>query len=1120
MWIVRLALRRPYTFVVMSVLIALLGIFSAFRMPTDIFPEIDIPVVSVIWSYNGVAADEMAKRFCTVTERAMTTTVNDIQHIESQSEAGISAIKVFFHPGAKIEAGVAQITSIVQTLLRIMPPGTTPPLVIRYSASTVPILQMALNSKTLSEQDLFDAGINVVRTQMATVQGAQLPLPYGGKPRQIQVDLNPEALFAKGLSATDVSAAISAQNLVLPAGSAKIGEREYSVRLNSAPEAVEALNDLPIKQINGATVYVRDVAQVRDGSGVQLNMVRVNGHKSALLTVLKAQNASTLDIVARVKKRLEEIRPIFPPGLDVQSLFDQSIFVRAAIKGVFTEGLLAACLTAAMILVFLGSWRSTLIVATSIPLSIFVSVIGLAVCGQTLNMMSLGGLALAVGILVDDATVEIENIHRNMGMGKPLKMSILDGAQQIAVPAFVATLSICIVFVPIFFLSGVAKSLFAPLAMAVIFAMMASYLLSRTIVPTMVQFMLGNEIDHYREGHDAAAQTPAAGEDIFWRFHHVFERGFTRFRDTYVSGLNWALHHRTITIVGFLGFSVFSLLLLFPRIGHDYFPVVDSGKFRLHVTCPPGTRLEQTAVYFSNVQKTIRSVIPPEELELVIDNIGSVGGLNIAFSDSANLGPSDGEMLVELNQETHKPTAKYLAELRERLPKENPGLSFYFQPADIVGQILNFGLPAPIDIQIAGPAQKPNYELAREIAGRVKGVPGTADVHVHQILNGPELRVNVDRTRAEQLGLTQRDVANNLLISLSSSGQSAPSFYLNPQNGVSYLVAVQTPQYRIDTLDALRNTPISLPNGQNPQLLTNLANVERRSSPIVENHYNVLPVYDVYANVQDRDLGGVARDVRKILAEYQDPKAVAGPIKPGDKQTTASLPPLASKVPKGTKITIRGQVESMDSSYTSLAWGPVAAVLLVYLLMVVNFQSWLDPFIILTALPSALAGIAWGLYATQTNLSVPAIMGAIMCVGVATSNSILMVTFARERHMEGLDAFHAAIEAGRVRLRPVLMTALAMIIGMLPMSLGLGEGGEQNAPLGRAVIGGLLLATVATLFFVPVVYSLLRRTPPKAEIDEELEEAEHHAEMEAERHRHGGHLPGETHHHPEGTSLA
>lgn len=777
--------------------------------------------------------------------------------------------------------------------------------------------------------------------------------------------------------------------------------------------------------------------------------------------------------------------------------------MRAAIQGVFTEGLLAACLTAAMILIFLGSWRSTLIVATSIPLSILVSVICLWALGQTLNMMSLGGLALAVGILVDDATVTIENIHRNMAMGKPLKMAILDGAQQIATPAFVATLSICIVFVPVFFLSGVARSLFAPLAMAVIFAMLASYLLSRTLVPTMVQFMLRDEAKQHLDQHHGAALPASVG--FFARFSRGFERSFELFRDLYVSMLGWTLRHRLFTVVLFLGFSIASLVLLLPRLGRDYFPNVDAGQFRLHVTCPAGTRLEQTAAYFSDVQRTIRSVVPKDELGVIIDNIGlPVSGLNLAMSDSANLGALDGEILVSLNREHHAPTGRYIEELRRRLPREHPGLSFYFQAADIVGQILNFGLPAPIDIQVAGPAQKANYDVATAIAKRIRGVPGAADVSVHQILNGPELRVNVDRTRAGQLGLTQRDVANNLLVSLSSSGQASPSFWLSPQNGVSYLVAVQTPYYRIESLDDLVNTPISLAGGR-PQLLTNLANVERRVAAIIENHYNVLPVYDVYANVQGRDLGAVATDIRRILQEYR-------PAEESASSSTAAMAAQSTTLPRGTRITLRGQVESMDTSYMGLAGGMLAAVLLVYLLMVVNFQSWLDPFIILTALPAALAGIAWALFSTQTTVSVPSLMGAIMCIGVATANSILIVTFARDCHLEGMDAVHSALEAGRVRLRPVLMTALAMVIGMGPMSLGLGEGGEQNAPLGRAVIGGLAMATISTLFFVPVVYSLLRRRAPKPEIDDELEQAEYHAEEEANRYRHGGHLPyGEVH---------
>ncbi len=1063
MWIVRLALRRPYTFVVAALLILILGGVTISRMSTDIFPEIDIPVVSVIWSYNGVAPDEMEKRISTICERAMTTTVNDIEHIESQSLNGVSVIKVFFHPGAKIEAAVAQVTSINQTLLRVMPPGITPPLIIRYSASNVPVLQASISSDTLTEQQLYDYGLNFIRTQLATVQGASVPLPYGGKVRQIMVDIDPQALFAKGLSAADVSNAINAQNLILPAGSAKIGGREYNVRLNSSPEAVAALNDLPIKQVNGATVYIRDVAQVRDGYAVQTNIVRQDGRRSALLTILKSGGASTLDIVNRVKQALPRIQTTLPQALKINLLFDQSLFVRAAIKGVVTEAMIAACLTAAMILLFLGSWRSTLIVAVSIPLSIMCSIIVLSLLGETLNVMTLGGLALAVGILVDDATVEIENIHRNIGQGKPLKKAILDGAQQIATPTFVSTLSICIVFVPVVFLTGASKSLFTPLAMAVVFAMMASYLLSRTLIPTLVVYLLGGELELYQhpEGDESQGgeHGAAAANNVIWRAHQAFNRRFEKFRGGYRNALGWALDHRRLVLMGFSAFALGSFILL-PFVGENFFPQVDAGQFRLHVRAPAGTRIEETERIFGQVEDTIRHTIPANELGLVLDNIGlPISGVNLAFSDSATVGASDGEILVSLKEGEHRPTPEYVRQLRHDLKEKFPDLIFFFQPADIVGQILNFGLPSPIDIQVVGRDQK-NYQIALELAERVSHIPGAVDVHVHQIVNAPELRVNVDRTRAEQVGLTQRDVASDLLISLSSSGQAAPNFWLNPENGVSYAVAVQTPQYKMDSVDALQSTPITGgPSG--PQLLSNLATVQHQTAMAVINHYNVQPVFDVYANVQGRDLGGVAGDIDKIVAEYQN------------------------KLPRGSSLVMRGQVDSMRSSFLGLGAGLVFAILLVYFLMVVNFQSWLDPLIIMMALPGALAGILWVLFVTETTLSVPALMGAIMSVGVATANSILMITFANDQRLEGDTAVAAALAAGFTRLRPVLMTALAMIIGMLPMALGFGEGGEQNAPLGRAVIGGLVVATFATLFFVPVVYSVLRHKQPHAPTEED-----------------------------------
>lgn len=1068
MWIVRLALRRPYTFIVAAILLIILGITTIWSMATDIFPDIDIPVVNVVWIYSGVPPEEIEKRIVTISERAMTTTVNDIEHIESRSLNGVSVIKVFFHQNAKIEAAVAQITSVSQTILRVMPPGIQPPLIIRYSASSVPILQASLGSETLSEQALYDYGLNFIRTQLATVQGASVPLPAGGKPRQIMVDLDTQALYAKGLSATDVSNAINAQNLILPAGSIKIGDREYNVRLNSSTNVVDELNNLPIRQVNGATIYIRDVAHVRDGFAVQSNIVREDGRRSALLTILKSGSASTLDIVNRVKQVLPRIQSTLPPELNIKLLFDQSVFVRASLNGVVYEALIAACLTATMILLFLGSWRSTFIVAISIPLSILCSIIAMRALGETLNVMTLGGLALAVGILVDDATVEIENIHRNLGQSKPMDRAILDGAQQIAIPAFVSTLAICIVFVPIFFLSGSAKFLFSPLAEAVVFAMLASYILSRTLIPTLVKYLLRSEIglfQHAEHEDEVLGSESKIKPDIFWRVHHWFNHYFERFRRAYRRALDWSLNHRRGVVVGFSLFTLLSFGLL-PFIGQDFFPVVDAGQFRLQVRAPSGTRIEETEALFGEVEDVIRQIVPKNELETIIDNIGiPSGGVNLAFSDTVTIGPSDGEILVALKSDRHSSTLDIVKNLREELNTRFPQAEFFFRPADIVSQILNFGLPSPIDIQVSGPNQnqKQNYAIANQIKAEIAKIMGTVDVHVGQVLDNPELRVNVDRTRADQIGLTQRDVANSLLISLSSSGTVSPNYWLNPQNGVNYLVAVQTPQYKIDSLSALGNTPIvagnQLPNdttgtGNGAQLLNNLATTERQTAVANVSHYNVQPVYDVYANVQGRDLGGVLADVNRVIDQFRP------------------------KLPRGSGLVIRGQAESMRSSFLGLGAGLIFAAILIYCLMVVNFQSWLDPLIIMMALPGALSGILWMLFTSQTTINVPSLMGAIMSIGVATANSILLVTFANDQRLHGKDAFEAALDAGFVRLRPVLMTALAMIIGMLPMAIGLGEGGEQNAPLGRAVIGGLFVATVSTLFFVPVMYSLLRRKQP------------------------------------------
>jgi CzcA family heavy metal efflux pump len=1057
MWIVRLALRRPYTFTVVALLILIMGALSALRMAKDIFPPIDIPVVSVIWQYTGLTPDEMEKRMILLSERGMTTTVNDIEHIESQSLLGVGVIKVFFYPGTSIGSAVAQITGICQTSLRQMPPGTTPPLIIRYSVDNVPILQLGISSANFSEQALYDYTANFARVQLATVQGASMPNPYGGKIRQVEVDIDPHALQANGLTPADVSAAINAQNLTLPSGTVKIGDREYGVLLNNSPGVVAELGNLPIKRANGATIYVRDVAQVRDGSPPQTNIVRQNGHRGVLLSVMKNGEASTLDVIRRLKAALPRVRAILPPGINFVPQLDQSIFVRAALNGVVREAILAGLLTAAMILLFLGTWRNTLVVVVSIPLSIFCSLACLASCGQTINAMTLGGLALAVGMLVDDATVTIENIERNLGMGKSLLQGILDGAQQIAVPAFVSTLCICIVFVPIFFLSGVTKYLFSPLALAVIFAMLASYFLSRTVVPTFVHYLLGRQPLRH-EKNDAG---------FFRRIHLGFSRQFERLRTAYVGWLKWCLDHRRIMLIGMAAVALLTAILV-PFLGRDFFPRVDAGSFRLHVRAPAGTRIEETERIFSRVEDDIRTVIPSDELETILDNIGLPNSsLNLANSDMATIGPADGDILVSLNQEKHHSTWGYVRRIRARLNHDFPQCQFFTQSSDIVGQILNFGLPAPIDIQIAGRDRTTNYALARELADRVAEIPGAVDVHVHQVVDAPYFQVNVDRTRAEQLGLSQSVIASNLLFSLSGSGQAAPNFWLNPDNGVQYLVATQTPQFRLDSPDAILETPVGNAQTGSPQILGNVAEITRITAPAVVSHYNVQPVFDVYANVDGRDLGSVASAVRRLLPEFEN------------------------RLPRGSFISMRGQVQSMDDSFVSLGVGVIFAIVLVYLLMVINFQSWLDPLIIIMALPWALCGIVWILLLTGTTLSVPSLMGAIMCVGVATANSVLVVTFANDQRKEGMDARAAAIAAGHTRLRPVLMTALAMIIGMLPMALGFGEGGEQNAPLGRAVIGGLIVATAATLFIVPVIYASWRKHAGHRP-EELLEDEMHH----------------------------
>ena len=1100
MWIVRLALRRPYTFVVMSMAILLLGVAAIVTMPIDIFPYIDIPVISVLWNYSGISPDEMEKRVVTVFERAMTTSVNDIEHIESQCYTGVAVVRVYFQPKAKPEMAMAQITAMSGTITRAMPPGIFPPGVLKYDASSVPVLQLGLESKTLPEQTIQDLGQNFIRIPLATVQGASVPSPYGGKFRQIVVDLDPSQMYAKQVSATDVSNAVNLQSLILPAGTVKIGDREYQVRMNSSPEVLAEMNNLPVRTVNGATVYLKDVANVRDGFAVQTNIVRTNGTRGALMVVMRNGQASTLDIVNSVKKALPKVLAGLPPQLQVRQLFDQSLFIRAAIGGVLKEGASAAILTGLMILLFLGSWRSTLIVCISIPLSILTSLIILSLMGETINVMTLGGLSLAVGILVDDATVEIENTHRNLAMRKPLVRAVLDGAMQIAVPALVSTLSICIVFVPVLLLTGAAKYLFTPLALAVVFAMLASYMLSRTLIPTMVHYLLKVEVDMYRTGEHGESGT-AEGHPLIWRIHFAFNRAFERFRSAYTGLLDWSLEHRAPVLTGFMAFSLGSLGLAY-LVGSDFFPTVDSGQIRLHARAPAGTRIEKTEMIFADIENVIRSVIPANELDTILDNIGLPNGLNLGFSDNPNLGANDGDILISLKPK-HGGTEMYSAQLRKRLNAQFPGMLFFFEAANITNQILNFGLPSPIDVQIAG-RDPGNFKIAQQMAEKIARIPGAVDVHVHQVVDAPELRINVDRVKAGQMGLTQRDVANSMLISLSGSGQVAPNQWLNWQNGVSYQILVQTPQYKIDSADALMRTPVVAagsgvvintatsmagssastdssvgvaPNqastaygnpGAAPnqaQLLANLATMGHQVATEIVNHYNVQPVYDVYANVDRRDLGSVTSAVEKIM------------------NNTA--------IPRSSALLLRGQAATMQSSFQRLGLGLIAAVVLVYLLMAINFQSWVDPFIILTALPGALAGILWMLFVTHTTFSVPSLMGAIMCIGVATANSILMVVFANDERMEGKGVRAAALSAGYTRLRPVLMTASAMILGMLPMSLGLGEGGEQNAPLGRAVIGGLLLATVTTLFVVPIVYSYLRKQPPvdhEKRIDDEERE--------------------------------
>ena len=1063
-WIVRLALRRPYTFAVFAFLILILGAFSILSMPTDIFPNIDIPVVTVVWQYTGLSAQEMSTRIAFNSERGMTTTVNDIEHIESQSLNGITVIKIFFQPHVNIGSAVAEVGAISQVQLRSLPPGTTPPFVIQYNASSVPVLQLGVSAPGYNEQQLFDIGSNTIRTQFATVEGAQTPFPYGGKQRQIQVDLDLHALEAKGLSPADVVNAVSAQNLIVPSGTMKIDRFEYAIETNSAPSVVNDLNNLPIKTANGAVIYIRDVAHVRDGNPPQTNIVRVDGRRAILMNIMKTGSSSTLDIIKGIKERLANIKGQLPPQMQINALSDQSIFVRSAIDGVVREAIVAACLTAVMILIFLGSWRSTVIIAVSIPLSILCSLTMLYVLHETINIMTLGGLALAVGILVDDATVEIENINRNLESGKEIEQAILDGAAQIATPALVSTLAICIVFVPMFFLSGVSRYLFIPLAEAVVFAMLASYLLSRTVVPTMAKYLL---VEH----DDAQTARKRASRNPLVHFQLAFESGFEKLRNGYLDMLALCVDHAGAFLVLFIVFSVASVGILLPSLGQDFFPAVDAGQFKIHVRARTGTRIEETAALCDHIDNTIRENIPAKEVVTIVDNIGlPYSGLNLSYSTSAPIGPADADIQVQLTKD-HHPTAAYVENLRTVLNREYPGVTFYVLPVDIVTQILNFGLSAPIDIQIVGPDLNDNRALAEKMLDEIRYVPGAVDARIQQPFNFPKMTVDVDRTRAQTIGLTQQNVAQSLLVALSGSFQTTPNFYLDPSNGVTYNVAIQAPQYKLDSLAELESLPVNSPasvqqgnlaaaSGSQPasvsgvpppvEVLGNVASITPGTELGTVSHYDVQPVLDIYANVDGTDLGSVTRKMEDIISRNE------------------------KNLPRGSHFTLRGQSETMKKSYFGLLAGLAFSILLVYLLIVVNFQSWLDPFLIISALPAALAGIVWFLFLTNTRLSVPALTGAIMCMGVATANSILVVSFAREQ-LEILvgDARKAALNAGFVRLRPVIMTALAMIIGMVPMSLGLGDGGEQNAPLGRAVIGGLLLATIATLFFVPAFFSVV-----------------------------------------------
>jgi multidrug efflux pump subunit AcrB len=1044
--LVRIALQRPYTFIVLALAILIVGPLSALRTPVDIFPDIRIPVIAVIWQYTGLAPDQMAGRIVSQYQRALTTTVNDIEHVEATSYNGLGIIKVFFQPNVDIRMANAQVTAISQTMIKQLPPGATPPLILNYNASTVPIIQIALSGSGLSEQELADLGLNVVRTPLVTVPGAAIPYPYGGKSRQIQIDLDPAAMQARGLSGQDVANALAAQNLITPVGSQKIGSFEYAIQLNNAPTEIQGLGDLPIKSVNGAMVYIRDVATVRDGNPPQQNIVHVEGNRSVLMQVLKNGAVSTLAIIDGIKDKVEGLRATLPPNLKVAFIGDQSLFVKAAVSGVIREGVIAAALTSLMILLFLGSWRSTVIIATSIPLSVLGSVAILSMLGETLNIMTLGGLALAVGILVDDATVTIENVNWHLEHGKDVETAIMDGAAQIVTPAFVSLLCICIVFVPMFFLDGVSRFLFVPMALAVMSAMVCSFILSRTLVPTMAKYLLRpHEAWH---GHDAGRRPQSRNPLV--RFQRGFEAGFERIRYGYRALLMMALGRRPVFIAGFLLFVAGSFALV-PYLGRDFFPSVDSGQILMHARAKIGTRVEETAGIFADVQKEIRRLIPPDEIATLVDNVGMpVSGINMTYNNTGTIGPQDGDIQIKL-REGHRPTAEYVRLLREELPRLFPGVTFSFLPADIISQILNFGAPAPIDLQIRGANAQANYAYAQELLRHLRHVSGLVDARIQQSLSSPGFNVDIDRTRAQYAGVTARDVTNSMVVNLAGSSQVAPTFWLNPSNNVSYSIVMQTPQYQMDSLAALRNIPITASGVTTSQTLGGISEIDRVARSAIVSEYNIQPMIQIYATTQGRDLGAVADDVQRAIAE------------------------TAGQVPKGSHVVLLGQVRTMNGAFSGLLFGLLGAIVLIYLLIVVNFQSWSDPFVIVCALPAALAGIVWMLFASDTTLSVPALTGAIMCMGVATANSVLVISFARERLAELGDPVAAAIEAGFVRFRPVLMTALAMIIGMAPMALGLGEGGEQNAPLGRAVIGGLVFATAATLVFVPVLFSMVHK---------------------------------------------